>query len=124
MAQRKGLGKGLDALIPTGKPGGGVGGGTQEVPVESIQRNPRQPRARPEAGESIADIYAEAKAMQPPGGKQGSKSGSGPRSDRPRSDNKPVAEGSSTPQMAQNAGQTEPSARKPRRPRGRSATPA
>lgn len=48
MSQRKGLGKGLDALIPTGKPGGGVsmGGGTQEVPVESIQRNPRQPRAR------------------------------------------------------------------------------
>lgn len=50
MAQRKGLGKGLDALIPGGKssvpPAGGSGGhgGVQQVPVESIKRNPRQPR--------------------------------------------------------------------------------
>jgi ParB family transcriptional regulator, chromosome partitioning protein len=41
MAQRKGLGKGLDALIPTGKPGGDTGairGGVQQVAVELIQR--------------------------------------------------------------------------------------
>lgn len=56
MAQRKGLGKGLDALIPgggkaavppanTNKSGGQtVTGGVQEVPVEAIKRNPRQPR--------------------------------------------------------------------------------
>lgn len=52
MAQRKGLGKGLDALIPGGKstgsaPSGFVssgGSGVQQVPVESIQRNPSQPR--------------------------------------------------------------------------------
>lgn len=49
MAQRKGLGKGLDALIPGGKsavppPGGGHGGGVQQAAIESIKRNPRQPR--------------------------------------------------------------------------------
>ena len=51
MAQRKGLGKGLDALIPGGKSSapptsgsGGGGGGVQQVAVEIIKRNPRQPR--------------------------------------------------------------------------------
>lgn len=51
MAQRKGLGKGLDALIPGGKtaplPAGGVsstGAGVQQVPVDAIKMNPRQPR--------------------------------------------------------------------------------
>ena len=51
MAQRKGLGKGLDALIPGGKSsapsantGSGGGGGVQQVAVEIIKRNPRQPR--------------------------------------------------------------------------------
>ncbi|MBK7447920.1 MAG: ParB/RepB/Spo0J family partition protein [Anaerolineales bacterium] len=55
MAQRKGLGKGLDALIPGGKsstpPAGGSNssagsqsGGVQQVAVEAIKRNPRQPR--------------------------------------------------------------------------------
>jgi ParB family chromosome partitioning protein len=48
MAQRKGLGKGLDALIPGGKslipPAGGGHGGVQQVSVEAIKRNPRQPR--------------------------------------------------------------------------------
>jgi ParB family chromosome partitioning protein len=52
MAQRKGLGKGLDALIPGGKstssaPSGFVssgGSGVQQVAVELIQRNPSQPR--------------------------------------------------------------------------------
>jgi ParB family transcriptional regulator, chromosome partitioning protein len=48
MAQRKGLGKGLDALIPGGKssvpPAGGSTGGVQQVAVEAIKRNPRQPR--------------------------------------------------------------------------------
>lgn len=48
MAQRKGLGKGLDALIPTGAKNtapvlSGVGG-VQQVAVEAIQPNPRQPR--------------------------------------------------------------------------------
>jgi ParB family chromosome partitioning protein len=49
MAQRKGLGRGLEALIPTGKQGaaGSAGlGGVQQVAVELIQRNPRQPRVK------------------------------------------------------------------------------
>jgi len=49
MAQRKGLGRGLDALIPTGKPSEIVSagrGGVQQVAVELIQRNPRQPRIK------------------------------------------------------------------------------
>lgn len=49
MAQRKGLGKGLDALIPGGKPAAVVSGssaGVQQAPVELIKRNPRQPRLK------------------------------------------------------------------------------
>src|SRR5688572_18837974 len=49
MAQRKGLGKGLDALIPGGKSTStsvGTSGGVQQTPVESIKRNPRQPRLK------------------------------------------------------------------------------
>ncbi len=46
MAKRTGLGKGLDALIPGGDlPSvSSVAGGVQQVTVDSIQRNPRQPR--------------------------------------------------------------------------------
>lgn len=48
MPQRSGLGKGLDALIPSGNrptiPAGA--GGVQQVSVDLIQRNPRQPRVR------------------------------------------------------------------------------
>jgi ParB family chromosome partitioning protein len=49
MAQRKGLGKGLDALIPGGKnvtTSASSGSGVQQAPVESIKRNPRQPRLK------------------------------------------------------------------------------
>jgi ParB family chromosome partitioning protein len=47
MAQRKGLGKGLDALIPAGKSvstSSSGGSGVLQVAVELIKRNPRQPR--------------------------------------------------------------------------------
>jgi ParB family chromosome partitioning protein len=46
MPQRSGLGKGLDALIPAGNtPAASLGtGGVQQVSVDLIQRNPRQPR--------------------------------------------------------------------------------
>lgn len=47
MAQRKGLGKGLDALIPGGKSvsaSSSGGSGVLQVAVELIKRNPRQPR--------------------------------------------------------------------------------
>jgi ParB family transcriptional regulator, chromosome partitioning protein len=49
MAQRKGLGKGLDALIPGGKTASvssGSSSGVQQAPVELIKRNPRQPRLK------------------------------------------------------------------------------
>jgi ParB family chromosome partitioning protein len=49
MAQRTGLGKGLESLIPTGgkvssPTSVGSGGGVQQVAVDAIQPNPRQPR--------------------------------------------------------------------------------
>lgn len=44
MPPRSGLGKGLDALIPTGQKATGAEGGVTHVPVDLIQRNPRQPR--------------------------------------------------------------------------------
>src|SRR5215207_7472013 len=45
MPQRSGLGKGLDALIPSGKTtSSGDGSGVTQVAVDLIQRNPRQPR--------------------------------------------------------------------------------
>ena len=62
MAQRTGLGKGLDALIPSGgknqpaSTGAGVGG-VQQVAVESIQPNPRQPRIHFKE-EDLADLAA------------------------------------------------------------------
>jgi ParB family chromosome partitioning protein len=44
MAQRTGLGKGLEALIPSGGKTQLATGGVQQVAVEVIQPNPRQPR--------------------------------------------------------------------------------
>ena len=79
MAQRKGLGKGLDALIPgggkaavppanTNKSGGQtVTGGVQEVPVEAIKRNPRQPRVhfKEEQLDELAASIQEHGVIQP-----------------------------------------------------------
>lgn len=44
MAKHTGLGKGLEALIPTGAPTVSSSGGVMQVPVDLIQPNPRQPR--------------------------------------------------------------------------------
>jgi len=61
MAQRTGLGKGLDALIPAGgktPPASSAGtGGVQQVAVESIQPNPRQPRVHFKEAE-LAELAA------------------------------------------------------------------
>ena len=51
MPQRTGLGKGLDALIPGGSDSPSGAGGVMQAPVESIARNPRQPRVQFDAGE-------------------------------------------------------------------------
>ncbi|MDO8755302.1 MAG: ParB/RepB/Spo0J family partition protein [Anaerolineales bacterium] len=60
MAQRKGLGKGLESLIPTG--GGTLSistgaGGVQQVAVELIKPNPRQPRLKFKE-EELAELAA------------------------------------------------------------------
>jgi ParB family chromosome partitioning protein len=59
MPQRSGLGKGLDALIPGGNlPSVSSGvGGVQQVLVDLIQRNPRQPRVHFHP-EELADMAA------------------------------------------------------------------
>ena len=44
MPKHSGLGKGLDALIPTGEAFPAPAGGVMQIPVERIGRNPRQPR--------------------------------------------------------------------------------
>jgi len=56
MSRKSGLGKGLDALIPTGE-GAGLGMKTQQVSTDLIQPNPRQPRSSIPA-ESLEDLAA------------------------------------------------------------------
>lgn len=56
MSRKSGLGKGLDALIPTGE-GAGLGAEVSEVSIDLIKPNPRQPRARIEARD-LADLAA------------------------------------------------------------------
>ena len=67
MAQRTGLGKGLDALIPGGKDSPSITGGVMQAAVESIARNPRQPRAQFDAGEldELAASIREHGIIQP-----------------------------------------------------------
>jgi ParB family transcriptional regulator, chromosome partitioning protein len=67
MPPRSGLGKGLDALIPTGQKTTGGEGGIAQVPVESIQRNPRQPREKFDANEleNLAASIREHGVIQP-----------------------------------------------------------
>jgi ParB family chromosome partitioning protein len=63
MAQRTGLGKGLDALIPSGgknQPASTGMGGVQQVAVEAIQPNPRQPRIHFKE-EDLAELAASIK---------------------------------------------------------------
>jgi ParB family chromosome partitioning protein len=67
MPPRSGLGKGLDALIPTGQKATGGEGGITQIPVDAIQRNPRQPREKfdLEELESLADSIREHGVIQP-----------------------------------------------------------
>jgi len=69
MPPRSGLGKGLDALIPTGSqttPAASPGGVTQ-VAVDLIQRNPRQPREKFDINEleNLATSIREHGVIQP-----------------------------------------------------------
>ena len=67
MPPRSGLGKGLDALIPTGHKTTGGEGGIAHVPIDSIQRNPRQPREKfdLEELENLAASIREHGVIQP-----------------------------------------------------------
>jgi ParB family chromosome partitioning protein len=67
MPQRTGLGKGLDALIPGGGDSPSGAGGVLQAPVESIARNPRQPRVQFDAGEldELAASIREHGIIQP-----------------------------------------------------------
>jgi ParB family chromosome partitioning protein len=69
MAPRSGLGKGLDALIPSSQPAQSVEGesGVLHVPVELILRNPRQPRSQfdSKALEELAASVRENGIIQP-----------------------------------------------------------
>ncbi len=59
MSRKHGLGKGLDALIPGGEVHRPVLSGVRQIPVDDIQRNPRQPRSlfdAVELGELSASI--------------------------------------------------------------------
>ncbi len=66
MPPRSGLGKGLDALIPGGSSAAGEGGAAQ-VAIDSIQRNPRQPRQtfREDELDELAASIREHGVIQP-----------------------------------------------------------
>lgn len=63
MPPKRGLGRGLDALIPVSEASGGV----SQLPISSITRNPRQPRTRFEPGalEELAASIREHGVLQP-----------------------------------------------------------
>ena len=64
MSRRAGLGRGLEALIPSGEP---PAGGISQLPVESIRPNPRQPRTRfdPDELAELAASIREHGVLQP-----------------------------------------------------------
>jgi ParB family chromosome partitioning protein len=67
MPKRTGLGKGLDALIPTGQNMPSTDGGIAHVSIDLIQRNPRQPREKfdIEELENLAASIREHGVIQP-----------------------------------------------------------
>jgi ParB family chromosome partitioning protein len=69
MAKHTGLGKGLDALIPTGNESASVSsvGGVMQVSVDMIQPNPHQPRVHFHDGDldELADSIREHGVLQP-----------------------------------------------------------
>src|SRR5262245_60259269 len=68
MTPRSGLGKGLDALIPTGKTYTPTEtNGVTQLPIDLIQRNPRQPREKfdMEELENLAASIREHGVIQP-----------------------------------------------------------
>jgi len=66
MSAKRGLGKGLDALLPTGERSISTQG-VQQVLIDEIEPNPRQPRTRfdPENLQELADSILEHGILQP-----------------------------------------------------------
>lgn len=64
MPAKRGLGRGLDALIPVTEANNA---GVTQIPVSAITRNPRQPRTRfdPAALQELADSIREHGVLQP-----------------------------------------------------------
>ena len=68
MAERKrGLGRGLDALIPQGEPAGEAAVGFALIPLDQIKPNPHQPRTSFDEGalEDLAASITEVGVLQP-----------------------------------------------------------
>lgn len=67
MTRKRGLGKGLDALIPPGEEYLPSGGGMLQVSPDDIQPNPRQPRSNLDADglKELADSIREHGVLQP-----------------------------------------------------------
>lgn len=67
MSRKRGLGKGLDALIPTGEELPSLGGGVVQVSPDNIRPNPRQPRSDmdKEGLEELAASIREHGVLQP-----------------------------------------------------------
>ncbi|HEY43148.1 MAG TPA: ParB/RepB/Spo0J family partition protein [Anaerolineae bacterium] len=67
MSRKRGLGKGLDALIPAGEEFPAPGGGILQVSTDDIQPNPRQPRTDIDAEglKELADSIREHGILQP-----------------------------------------------------------
>ena len=65
MTRKSGLGRGLEALIPGGEPGGE--GGARQIPVTDLRPNPRQPRRDIPHGEldELAASIREHGVLQP-----------------------------------------------------------
>ena len=67
MSRKRGLGKGLDALIPPGEEYPQPTGGVLQVPPDDIQTNPRQPRSNLDADglKELADSIRQHGVLQP-----------------------------------------------------------
>lgn len=67
MSRKSGLGKGLDALIPTGDVTSPSAGGVLHISLDDISPNPRQPRVKfdPDQLRELADSIVEHGVLQP-----------------------------------------------------------